>query len=225
MAPVQQTTVAPPAAPTTPPDRHAPRRGSPVLAALLLVVIALNVGYLAIHGTVDGGDTPRYVEGGHALFHGDGLSGRQALYAGYIVLVGLIQLAGLGSSAIPVAQIVLSVAATAAVFALGRRLGGPWAGAIAAVLFGLNPELIRWNVYVLPEAVYVAWLPISVWLVERAATDRRGEAWAGACLVVLASLRPNGWIPALVLAIYLILRRVPSWRRRVAGIGAVVVAM
>src|SRR3954464_491514 len=118
MAPVQQTTLAPPAAPTTPADRHASRRGSRMLAALLVVVIALDVGYLAIHGTVDGGDTPRYVEGGHALFHGDALSGRQALYVGYILLVGLIQVAGLGSSAIAVAQIVLSVAATAAVFAL-----------------------------------------------------------------------------------------------------------
>src|SRR3954454_14397785 len=197
MTQVQQTSLAPGAALTTPADRHAPRRGFPMLAALLVLALALNLAYLAIHGTVDGGDTPRYVQGGDALFHGDGLSGRQALYFGYIVLVGLIRLAGLGSSAIAVAQILLTVAATGAVFALARRLGGTWAGGIAAVLFGLNLELIQWNVYVLPEAPYVAWLPISVWLVERAASDRRGEAWAVMSLVVLASLRPNGWIPTL----------------------------
>jgi hypothetical protein len=222
-----QTTIAPPPAPAAASDTRAPspRWGRPAAAAFLLVVLAVNLAYLAVHGAAVGGDTPRYVDGGHALFHGDGLSGRQALYFGYVVLVGLIQLAGLGLSGIVVAHILLTVAATAAVFALGRRLGGTWAGAIAAVLFGLNPELVRWNVYVLPEAPYVAWLPISTWLVERAAADRRGEAWAAISLVVLAALRPNGWIAALLLASYLIVRRLPSWRRRVAAIAAVVVAM
>src|SRR5215210_1215670 len=206
MVQVPQTTVAPPpAAPTPPAGRPArsARRGALALAALLAAVLVVNLAYLAVHGVAVGGDTGRYVDGLDLLLQGDERSGRIVLYFGYVVFAGVIQHAG-GLSAVVVAQILLTVAATAAVFALARRLGGTWAGAIAAVLFGLNPELIRWNLYVLPEATYVAWLPISAWLVERAARERRGTAWAAIAVVVLAALRPHGRIPALLLASYLI---------------------
>src|SRR4051812_40042520 len=95
------------------------RLGAPALPALLvLVVAAVDLAYLAAHGPALGGDTGRYVEGGQALFHGEGLTPRQELHAGYIVFVGLFQLAGLGLSAIAVGQIVVTALATAAVFAL-----------------------------------------------------------------------------------------------------------
>src|SRR4051812_19287452 len=118
-----QTTIAPPAARAARSGDARARPGRWALAAFLLVVLAVNLAYLAVHGVALGGDTPRYVGGGDALFHGDGLDGRQALYAGYIVLVGLIRFAGLGLSGVVVAQILLAVAGTAAVFALARRLG------------------------------------------------------------------------------------------------------
>jgi hypothetical protein len=200
-------------------------RRSPHFApvALMLLVLVVDLAYLAARGPAIAGDTPRYVEGGHALFHGEGLTARQELHAGYIVFVGLFQLAGLGNTAIAVGHIVVTALATGAVYGLARRLGGPAAGVIAALLFGLNPELVRWTTYILPEAMYVAWMPIAVWLVERAATERRGTVPAALALVVLASVRPNGWVPALLAASYLIVRRLPSWRGRLAAIGAVVV--
>src|SRR3954469_3593482 len=161
MAPLPQTAPVAPAAPA----QHAPvergpvaRRDRLVLGALLVLVAVVHVGYVVAHGAVAGGDTARYLTGGHDLFHSGELSGRQALYSGYVVVVGLIQLVGGGLSAIAVVQALFMVAGTAAVFSLGRRLGGTWAGVVAGVLFGLNPELVRWTAYALPEALYVAWL-------------------------------------------------------------------
>src|SRR3954469_12132841 len=127
MAQLPQTALTP--APATPSDAHgrSPRWVAPALAALLAAVLLVNVAYLAVHGAVAGGDTGRYVEGGRGLFHGDGLTARAALYLGYDFIVGVVDLAGLGFSGVAVVQIGFTVAGTAAVFALGRRLGGVWA--------------------------------------------------------------------------------------------------
>src|SRR3954463_842667 len=87
-----------------------PRWVAPALAALLLAALAINAAYLAVNGPVIGGDTGRYLDGGRGLFHGDGLTARTALYLAYDVLVGLVDLAGLGLSGLAVVQIVLTVA-------------------------------------------------------------------------------------------------------------------
>src|SRR4051812_43081635 len=199
------------------------RRLSPA-TLVVLAVVAVDLAYLVARGPALGGDTPRYTGGAEALIHGERLSARAELHVGYILYVALFRLFGLGFSAIVVGHIVAMALGTAAVFSLGRRLGGTASGVVAGLLFGLNPELVRWSTYVLPEALYVAWLPVALWLVERAATDRRGTVPAAIGLVVLASLRPNGWLPALLMASYLIVRRLPAWRGRLVAIGAVVVA-
>lgn len=198
------------------------RRRTLPLGALLVVVLAVSLALFAVQGPQIGGDTPRYTHAGEALFHGGGLTDREKLYVGYIAYVGLVQAAGLGNTGIVAGQILLTVLATAAAFSLARRLAGTGAGVIAAVLFGVNPEVVRWNLYVLPEAPYVAWLMIAVWAVDHAARDRRWVAPAVAALLLLASTRANGWLPAAIAGGYLILERLPSWRVRIAAIGAVV---
>lgn len=180
---------------------------------------------LARQGVQIGGDTPRYVDGGDALVHGGSLTDRQKLYLAYVAAVGLAQAVGVGLTGVVVAQIVVGVAATLAAFSLARRLAGDAAGLIAAAVFGLNPEIVRWNLYVLPDAPYTGWLVIAVWAVERAARTRRGAAWAALALVALAGLRANGWVPAAIGAGYVVLHRVASMRARAAAIAAIVVVV
>jgi hypothetical protein len=202
-----------------------PSRSHLAIGALLAVVLVADLLLLARQGVQIGGDTPRYVDGGDALVHGGSLTDRQKLYLAYVAAVGLAQAVGVGLTGVVVAQIVVGVAATLAAFSLARRLAGDAAGLIAAAVFGLNPEIVRWNLYVLPDAPYTGWLVIAVWAVERAARTRRGAAWAALALVALAGLRANGWVPAAIGAGYVVLHRVASMRARAAAIAAIVVVV
>jgi hypothetical protein len=198
--------------------------------------VALVLGFLLVHayfvadagGARFGGDTPRYVDGAEDLVAGDGLTGRQQLYAGYIVVVAAAQEIGLGLDGVVAFQVLLAAAAAVALFDLGRTLGGPWAGLAAAGVFAVNPDFARWSVFILPDSLYMSTLVLAVWGVHRA-TGRGWRAYAGASVLVLvaAPIRPNGWMLVPIATCYWILRGVPGRRRwaLLAGVGVAFAAV
>lgn len=197
------------------------------LAALAVgaAFAALNLHWIA-RGVLPAGDTPRYTGGGDALFSGEGLTGRQVLYVGYIAVVGLCQTLGVGLDAVLAVQVVLSAAAAVAVWDLGRQLTGSWGGLAAAALFVLNRDIAQWNVYVLPDSLYISTLVIAVWLAVRAAR-RRGwwYVWASLVLVFASTLRPNGWLLVPIVVSYWVLSSGLSKRARWIAVAGVFAAL
>src|ERR1044072_3620326 len=112
-----------------------------------------------------------------------------------------IVLALLSSLAIPLA------------FFLGRRLGGPAAGAIAAVPVAVYPALLEDSGMLMNEPLGTALLAAAVLAFLGAAESSKPWSWAGAGLLLgaLAMLRPE--YPLLTRALLAIL----LWKRRDRG--------
>ena len=105
------------------------------------------------------------------------------------------------SSSIGVAIVQICVAAVAelALYDLGKHLAGRMAGLLAAVLFLLNPDIFRWNLFVLTDALYIDFIILACWAIWKAS---RSSLWTKAlCIIVVlfaGSIRPNGWPLPLV---------------------------
>ena len=145
------------------------------------------------------------------------LVGKQTAYLGYEALLAL-HIAATGTPAtIVFLQVIASAAAVVGLFALGRHFGGPLAGFLAAVFYAANPEILRWNAYILTDALYTSALVLIAWAWLRGRTIT-----AGLLIALAVSLRPTGWIlPFAVCAVVFTLSR---RRRLVALLAAVLYA-
>lgn len=195
------------------------------LAALF---VAVNADVVLQEGVRLAPDSGRYTSGGEALADGEGLSSRQAIYAGYIALLAVGEWTGIGESGVVALQVLLCALAALALFDLGRALAGTRAGLLAALLFVVIPDLTRitgWQAYILPDASYAAMLAISLWAIHRA--GERGGRWMATGVVVVlftASLRPQGWLLVPLAVGYWVLPRVAGRGRR-AGMAAAIAAV
>ncbi len=189
-------------------------------AALTLLVAAA----LAASGPRIGGDTGAFREAADHLFAGGGIPGKRSGYAAYVTLVGLADLTAIGDVGLVVLQVLVAALGAAAVVRLGLWLGGIPAGVISALLYASYLDIHRWHAYILSDSLFISAVPITAVLVVLA-DRRRGWWWtgAGAAIVVTALLRPNGWLVALVAVMYLILRRVPDRKAKLAVVLGVLV--
>lgn len=224
----ERVSAGPAATPRTGAPRP-PRRGgrTELWGALLLLAAfaALNAAVLAQDGIRQGHDSPRYIEGADNLLHGRPLEGKQGSYLGYLFVVAVSEKAGLGRGGVVGLQIAVAVLAGLALYDLGRRLGGPLAGGLAAAVMLLNPDVVRWHAYVLTDSLYISLVILSLWSVHRA--SERGGYWyvrASAVVLCAALVRPNGWILAPIAGGYWILRAVTGASRRRLAVAGVVVA-
>ena len=209
-------------------ERRSPRsvRGDFRVALLLATAfVALNFAILATGGVRVQNDSHVFIRGADNLLSGRPLEGKQSAYGSYLFLVALSKWAGLGLAGVIATQIGAAGLAGVALYDLGRRLGGTWAGAIAAATLVANPDVARWHAYVYTDSLYISLVVLAAWGIDRAA-DRRGSWYALASAVVLAaaSVRPNGWLLLPLAAGYWILRALPGrWPQRL-GIAGVAVA-
>ncbi len=213
---------------------------------VLLLFVIINVALLAVSGVRTGGDTGIYVDGARGLLDGQPLSQRQPSYLGYIAVVAFFESIGMGLMGVVLFQLALATAAAAAVFKIGAALGGPLAGAIAALLLAMDLDTNRWHVFILADSLYLSALTVSVWLVYRAAKPSRlrqgygGQAsppafakasagkqalkpYIAASVVLLLSglIRPEGWFVIPAAAIYWVVRGVSAPSRRWASLGVI----
>lgn len=185
---------------------------------------AINIGLVAINGVRHGGDTPLYLDGANRVLEGGTLTGRAPSYLGYVWLVAAAQAIGIGTFGIVAVQVLLGAVAAAAVYSIGAALAGRTAGAVAAILYGLDADTNRWHQFILADSIYVSLLIIGVLLTHRAAIRGGAEpvVSAGAVLFGAGLVRPEGWFLIPAAAGYLVTMRARSAAQRLASAGALV---
>ena len=156
-----------------------------------------------------GGDSLRYVDGADRVFHHVGLVGNQRSYSGYIFFLVFLRYLHLSSIGVAIVQICVAAVAGLALYDLAKHLAGRMAGLLAAVLFLLNPDIFRWNLFVLTDALYIDFVILACWAIWKASGS---SLWAKAlCIVVIlfaGSIRPNGWpLPLIALSYWILLQR------------------
>jgi hypothetical protein len=136
-----------------------------------------------------------------------------------------------GGVNLALARIVLALFGAAAVllaYLLGRRLGGPLAGLLAAAALAIYPALLEYQGLLLTEPLASFLLAAGVLLSLRA--QDTGELWAwaasGALLGALALVRPEYLVVALLLAILapLVGPRSAELRQRLLAAAVMVLA-
>lgn len=193
----------------------------------MLLFVVINIALLARSGVRIGGDTGIYIDGARSLLAGAPLSQRQPSYVGYIAVVALFESIGAGLIGVALFQIAVATVAAGAVFRLGAELGGPVAGAVAAVLLAIDIDTNRWHAFILTDSLYFSALVMAAWLVHRATNGRSGlmgYVVASLALLVAALIRPEGWFVFPVAAVYWVFRGVSSWITRGSALVAVVLA-
>ncbi len=175
-----------------------------VTAVLILATfLAMSAAYLYLRGVRLGGDSERYIQGADLLLRGLPLQGKQWLYSGYIAIVAFFNCIGPGLPGLVAFQILVAIAAAYCLYRLGLILASPAVGLLAAALFLLNFEILRWHTYVLTDSLFISLVPIATYAVYAAGArpSFARSALALACLVIGASLRPSGWLlfPAAVI--------------------------
>ncbi len=174
---------------------------------LFVVVFAAAQQYLlfARVGVQYGGDTSRYLSGSEVLLKGEPLRAEQPAYVGYIAFFAAARALGLGEVGMVELQIGLSVLVLLALYAAGRSLVDEEIGLLAAVLYGVNWDVLNWNFYILTDGVYISALTLAAMLavVAYLQRGRRLAILAGVLAVFAALLRPGGVILLPVFAWFL----------------------
>jgi hypothetical protein len=133
------------------------------------------------------------------------LTAQQATFRGYIALVALSKRLGADLASVVLVQMALSLVAAAALYDLGTRLSGQLSGILAAGLFVANPDIARWNAFILTDSVYTSLVAIFAWCLHRTGDGKLGESWLLAVIAVFAAtMRPHGWTLAPLALIYIV---------------------
>jgi 4-amino-4-deoxy-L-arabinose transferase-like glycosyltransferase len=144
--------------------------------------------------------------------------GPPLLFAGVYLVTG-----GVHDGAARLVLALLGTIGIAVVYLLGRRLGGPAVGLVAAGLVAVYPAFIYSTGLLLSEPVAILLLPATVLAMLWA--DERDSLWAwalpGALLGLTAVFRPEYLVFGPVLALIVLLRRrdPDDWRPGVAAAG------
>jgi 4-amino-4-deoxy-L-arabinose transferase-like glycosyltransferase len=191
---------------------------------LISLFLLVNLAILMSIGIRTAGDSPRYLDGAENLLRGLPFQERQAYYTGYLPLIAFCQMIGSGLPGVVAVQLMMAGLAALALYDLGRRLHGESAGLFAAGLFAANPDIARWNAYILTDSLYISLVILAVWSTHKAFERRRyWYVLAAAVLVAATLIRPNGSVLVLVSLLYLcsgIKRR----RLRYLAIAAILLA-
>jgi len=193
---------------------------------LVLASIFVLVNLLIFSGGISlGGDSQRYLSGADNLLRGLPLQGRQLSYSGYALLIAFCRLTRVGLPGVVFIQLLFAAAAAVALYDIGRRLHGRVAGLFAAGLYVANPDIARWNAFILTDSLYISLVILSVWCVHTAALRKR--YWyitAAAALCAAALVRPNGLFLLAVAVLYLVSRAIEHKSLRRVAVSALVLA-
>lgn len=128
---------------------------------------------------------------------------------------------GSGPILLVAAQALLLTVAGAALFDLGRKHSGLFAGYVAASVILLNPMVSQWVRFVHTEAMFYALVILAVWTAERVIEGRGRSALPLLSIAALVAMtRPNGALVAAACLTALALQRLRAPAR---GVGVVLV--
>jgi hypothetical protein len=201
------------------------RKDQLIAGCLAAASVAVNLVLLAVLGVHRGADTDRYVEAASDLLAGRAFRGPAGwVYIGYNGLLAIVEAVGAGHAGMIGLQIAAAAGATMALYDLGRQTGGRLAGLLAAAFFIIDYDIARWHLYVLTDSLYISLVVIVTWAAHRA-VGRGVSAYvaASALLLLIATIRPNGWAMVPIVAIYWIVRSAMYRTARIAAAAAVVI--
>jgi 4-amino-4-deoxy-L-arabinose transferase-like glycosyltransferase len=178
-----------------------------VLTAVVCASLAINFAILANRGVFFGGDSLRYVGEANRVFHHVGLVGKQRSYSGYILFFALLRYLHLSSVWVATVQIFVAALSGLALYELAKHLAGRMAGLLATILFLLNPDIFRWNLFVLTDALYIDFVILACWAIWKASGSLLTKTLFFAVVLFASSIRPNGWALPLIAVTYWILRQ------------------
>jgi 4-amino-4-deoxy-L-arabinose transferase-like glycosyltransferase len=171
---------------------------------LVSLCLLVNLAILLSIGIRTAGDSPRYLDGAENLLRGLPLQERQPYYTGYLLLIAFCRMIGSGLPGVIAIQLMMAGLAALALYDLGRRLHGESAGLFAAALFAANPDIARWNAYILTDSLYISLVILAVWSTHKAFELRRyWYLMASTVLAAATLIRPNGSVLILVSLLYL----------------------
>ena len=169
--------------------RESPRGALYVPIAVFVVTSTLLwIGF----GVRPANDSMFFVSGAEQLRRGQLV---HVGYLGYMAFVAIVQSAGLGPRGVMFGQWLLSGCVVIALFDLGRRLGGRLAGGMAATLYAVNVDILRFTFYILSDSLFTSTLLLAVYAAYRATTEA-ARRWTFAALglgLATGVMRFNGW--------------------------------
>jgi hypothetical protein len=187
------------------------------LLAGLWVLIQL-VYLRKFHGPYHANDSARYLEYAHDIAErGYFAPGHNLRYVLYPLFQSLWLRLGLGWPGIVAGQMLVSAAATSAIYRGTRRLADGQRGAatLATFLFIAWPDIQQFNVFLLTESLFISLVALSFGAFTRVRSGRKLD-WALLILMLMltALARPNGFMVGLAAALAGLdaLRRLPSRR-------------
>ncbi len=141
--------------------------------------------------------------------------------SGYSVLLALVQILPQPLLAVTILQHLMGLAVAVIVYALLRYWGLPgWGATLAALPVLLDTREIALESYILPDTLFCLVLMVMVALLLTKAAPRRWQcAAAGLLMAYLTVLRGNGLPLAVIVAVFLLIRRV-GWRSLAATAAA-----
>lgn len=171
------------------------------------------------------GDSYRYIEGGEKLLKGISLDRTQRGYRGYIAIVAMCLGSGIKLPGLVVLQVLASIGTLFCVMWLARRISGKSAAYLAGAMFALNLDAAVWETFVMTETVYAAAVASIACLLVMA--NEKRKVWlyclVFAVVILLAFLRPTGWIlPPAALLFWITASGWKIWQRSLAALCVVV---
>ncbi len=151
---------------------------------------------------------------------------------GFLTVIRVGQYLGSGAIFLVLTQALLLIGAGAALYDLGKRHSGAFAGFVAASVLLVNPMVSQWARFVHTEAIFYSFVVLSVWVAERVLAERGGEIWLVALAIGITTIRPNGILVGAACLTAVILARFRSRLRAVlvlltwsAALGALVLGL
>ncbi|HEY7146757.1 MAG TPA: hypothetical protein VH637_21145 [Streptosporangiaceae bacterium] len=143
--------------------------------------------------------------------------------SGYSIFLAVLKVVPHPLLAVTTAQHLTGIAIAALAYGVLRHWGLPaWGATLAAVPVLFDAREIALESYILPDTLYTLAIMITVALLVRRATPRLWQcAIAGLLMAYVTVLRGNGLPLALIVAVYLLVRRV-GWRVFTAAAGVFV---
>jgi len=131
----------------------------------------------------------------------------------------------LSSLGVVTVQICLAAVAGLALYELAKHLAGRTAGLLATVLFLLNPDIFRWNLFVLTDALYIDFVILACWATwKTSGSSLWTKTLAFAVVLFASSIRPNGWPLPLIAVSYWILLQLKHSLAKVVLIAALFIS-
>lgn len=197
-----------------------------VAGGLFLLALLPRLAYVAWAPPFIGGDSLQYYQPVYDLVHGRGFTLSLKRPPAYPALILAIQ-SVFGTSFVPIIafQHVLGAVTAALTYGIGRLVFDRWAGALAALLVAASGPLMRWEHFLMSEALFTFAFTLSAFLIVLGLRRPGLWPWAGAGLALGLAILTRSAGQVLLLAVppaLLVVER--AWRPAVLKTAAMFVA-